>query len=132
MKKIGHGVAKLSDRSVLTVFVGYKEGSKAYRVYDPVADHLHVTRDLVFEERRPWPWVADRAAMHDQTTLSSSFSMVYNTETGVTIVESDGEAGHSVIPNVAEPSTSMIAMPGPVVDVFPPPTTARSTRQSMR
>lgn len=51
MKKTGPGVTKLSDRSTLTVFVGYKEGSKAYRVYDRVANKVHVTRDLVFEER---------------------------------------------------------------------------------
>lgn len=54
IKKMGPGVTKLSDRSVLTIFIGYEEGSKAYPVYDLVANRVYVTRDLMFEERRLW------------------------------------------------------------------------------
>ena len=52
IKKVGPGVNKLSDRSTLIVFLGYEPGTKAYRVYDPVAKKLHVTRDVVLEEHR--------------------------------------------------------------------------------
>jgi hypothetical protein len=41
---------KLDDRSTKMVMIGYEAGSKAYRVYDPVANRVHVTRDAVFEE----------------------------------------------------------------------------------
>ena len=41
---------KLDDRSRKMVLIGYEEGSKAYRVFDPTANHVHITRDAVFEE----------------------------------------------------------------------------------
>jgi hypothetical protein len=33
-KELGH-IGKLDDRSTLGVFIGYAEGSKAYRILDP-------------------------------------------------------------------------------------------------
>jgi hypothetical protein len=30
------------------VFIGYEPGVKAWRFYDPVAQHVHVSRDAVF------------------------------------------------------------------------------------
>jgi hypothetical protein len=33
-KELGH-ISKLDDRSTLGVFIGYAEGSKAYRILDP-------------------------------------------------------------------------------------------------
>jgi hypothetical protein len=38
------------------IFVGYKSGSKAYRVYDPITKHVHVTRDMVFDGQAQWDW----------------------------------------------------------------------------
>lgn len=38
------------------VFIGYEEGTKAYRLYNPVTDRVHVSRDVVFEEDRAWNW----------------------------------------------------------------------------
>jgi hypothetical protein len=54
VKKVGPGISKLSDRSTKMLFNGYEEASKCCRVYDPVADKLQVTRDVVFEENRAW------------------------------------------------------------------------------
>lgn len=56
VKKLGPGVSKLADRSVAGVMVGYEEGSKAYRIFDPAGNKLMVSRDVVFEEARPWDW----------------------------------------------------------------------------
>jgi hypothetical protein len=36
------------------VMIGYEAGSKAYRVYDPVTNQVHVTCDAVFEEGTAW------------------------------------------------------------------------------
>jgi hypothetical protein len=47
---------KLDDRSMRMVMIGYEAGSKAYRVYDPIANRVHVTRDAVFEEGAAWDW----------------------------------------------------------------------------
>jgi hypothetical protein len=32
------------------IFVGYESGSKTCRVYDPITKHVHVTRDMIFDE----------------------------------------------------------------------------------
>jgi hypothetical protein len=47
---------KLDNRSTRMVMIGYEAGSKAYRVYDPIANRVHVTRDAVFEEGAAWDW----------------------------------------------------------------------------
>jgi len=49
---------KLDDRSWKMVLIGYEEGSKAYRVFDPTANRVHITRDVVFEEGAAWDWGA--------------------------------------------------------------------------
>ncbi|WVZ48804.1 LOW QUALITY PROTEIN: hypothetical protein U9M48_000211 [Paspalum notatum var. saurae] len=55
-------MAKLEDRSKKMVFIGYEPGSKAYRLYDPVARRLHVSRDVIFDEGKVWDWHADGEA----------------------------------------------------------------------
>lgn len=57
VKKVSLDVMKLSDKSMQMVFLGYEEGSKAYRVYNPGAKKLHVTRDVVFQEKK-WDWAS--------------------------------------------------------------------------
>jgi hypothetical protein len=52
-KEFGH-ISKLDDRSTLGVFIGYAEGSKAYRILDPWTQHVRTTRDVVFDEGRGW------------------------------------------------------------------------------
>jgi hypothetical protein len=54
VKKLGSGLHKIADRSTPGIFVGYEEGTKAYRVYDPVGEGIYVTHDVAFEERRVW------------------------------------------------------------------------------
>jgi hypothetical protein len=38
------------------IFVGYESGSKTYGTYDPITKHVHVTRDMVFNEQTQWDW----------------------------------------------------------------------------
>lgn len=56
VKNTGGHLRKLDDRSTPMVFIGYEEGTKAYRLYNPVTDRVHVSRDVVFEEDRAWNW----------------------------------------------------------------------------
>ena len=44
-------LTKLEDRSTPMVFLGYAEGTKAYRLYDPRGDKVLVSRDVVFNEK---------------------------------------------------------------------------------
>ena len=46
--------SKLSSRSALCVFLGYREGQKGYRCFDPVAQKLYVSRHVVFLEHIPF------------------------------------------------------------------------------
>ena len=52
--------------------IGYETGSKAYRMYDPVAKRVHVSRDVVFDEETRWNWEAP-----GETPASSSFMVEY-------------------------------------------------------
>jgi hypothetical protein len=47
---------KLEDRGLKMIFVSYESGSKAYRAYDPITKHVHVTHDVVFDEQAQWDW----------------------------------------------------------------------------
>ena len=47
-------ITKLEDRSTLMVLLGYKEGTKAYRPYDPRGGKVVVSRDVVFNKKAAW------------------------------------------------------------------------------
>jgi hypothetical protein len=59
---IGHvrttkpGLSKLEDRSTKAVFLGYEEGSKAYRLHDLVGGKVVVPWDVIFDEAAAWKW----------------------------------------------------------------------------
>jgi hypothetical protein len=36
------------------IFIGYESDSKVYHAYDPIMKHVHVTRDVVFDEKAQW------------------------------------------------------------------------------
>lgn len=93
VKRLGPGIDKLADRSTPMVMIGYEEGAKAYRVYDPVTKKLQVTRDVAFEEGRPWDWAstADTAAA---AISSNTFVNVYNTAPGETVCRSHSWPNH--------------------------------------
>jgi transposase InsO family protein len=52
-KELGH-IGKLDDRSTPGVFIGYAEGSRAYRILDPGTQRVCTTCDVVFDEGREW------------------------------------------------------------------------------
>lgn len=47
---------KLDGRATAMVLLGYEPGSKAYCLYDPVGERVHVSRDVVFDEDSSWNW----------------------------------------------------------------------------
>nr|XP_009767698.1 PREDICTED: uncharacterized protein LOC104218811 [Nicotiana sylvestris] len=50
------GRAKLDDRSVKHVFVGYDTSSKGYKLYNPSSGKVVVSRDVEFDEELAWNW----------------------------------------------------------------------------
>lgn len=56
VKETKSGLKKLDDRSKPMVFLGYEQGSKAYRLYNPQARWVVVSRDVVFDEAASWDW----------------------------------------------------------------------------
>jgi hypothetical protein len=73
-KELGH-IGKLDDRSTPGVFIGYAEGSKAYRILDPGTQRVRTMRDVVFDEGRGWIW--DKAVDGGSTLTSSNFTVEY-------------------------------------------------------
>jgi hypothetical protein len=49
-------LGKLEDRSTPMVLLGYEEGSKAYRLYDPKGGKVVISRDVVFDKMVAWDW----------------------------------------------------------------------------
>ncbi|CAL5432597.1 unnamed protein product [Camellia sinensis] len=47
---------KLDAKSFTCVLLGVSEESKAYRLYEPVAKKVVISRDVVFEEDKSWNW----------------------------------------------------------------------------
>ena len=45
-------LSKLEDRSKCMLFVGYEAGSKAYRCLDTATFKIHISRDVIFDEKK--------------------------------------------------------------------------------
>nr|GFB33125.1 zinc finger, CCHC-type [Tanacetum cinerariifolium] len=64
---------KLDDRSIPLIYLGVEEGSKACRLYDPIAKKKHVSRDVKFMEMKPWDWNEDGEDTSTQDIFWASF-----------------------------------------------------------
>lgn len=47
---------KLDDKSKRIIFVGCKQKSKGYKVYNPNKKKIMINRDVEFNEKRAWYW----------------------------------------------------------------------------
>lgn len=63
---------KLDDRSMQVINLGSEPGTKAYRLFDPIRKRIFVSRDVVFEEAKGWPWLHQDG---DDTSELGSFSV---------------------------------------------------------
>jgi hypothetical protein len=62
IKRLRPHLTKLDDRGQKVVFIGYQDGSKAYRFYDPTTERVHISRDAVFDESARWDWGGSSAS----------------------------------------------------------------------
>ena len=83
------------------VFLGYTEGTKAYRLYDPRGDKVLVSRDIVFDEKAAWDWSSP------STGEASGFTSTFVVEH--LVIRGGGDAGEEVLTTPAiEPSTPRV------------------------
>jgi hypothetical protein len=111
-------LSKLDARGLKTVFIGYEEGSKAYRLYDPVANRVHISRDVVFDEGVFWDWEESRTGTSD----IEPFTVEYI----VTKSLSGGAGSSNDIGSLYAPRTSSLASVSSAqkpVEYVAPPTT---------
>jgi len=76
-KRVGPGVNKLADRTTPGVFLGYERGTKGYRVYDPVNDRVIVSRDVLFDEKKPWNWGEKDDSRNTTAAPFNTFNIQY-------------------------------------------------------
>jgi hypothetical protein len=121
-KELGH-IDKLDDRSTPGVFIGYAEGSKAYRILDPGTQRVRTARDVVFDEGRGWAW--DKA-VDDGTTLTyDDFTIEYVHFEGAGGVGNSSPSRSTPAPK--SPPTQAPRSPAPVTTSSSPPRTSATT-----
>ena len=94
------------------MFIGYAEGSKAYRILDPKTQRVRTARDVVFNEGRGWAW--DKAVDGGSAPTYGDFTVEY--------VHFEGAGG------VGNSSSTSASTPVPE----PPPTPALATPTAPR
>lgn len=47
---------KLDEKSVTCVMFGVSKESKAYRLYEPEKKRIVISKDVIFDENKPWNW----------------------------------------------------------------------------
>ncbi|WVZ59949.1 hypothetical protein U9M48_010030 [Paspalum notatum var. saurae] len=117
VKELGH-IGKLDNRSTPGVFIGYAEGSKAYRILDPGTQRVRTARDVVFDEGRGWAW--DKEVDDGSTPTYDDFTVEY------IHFERAGGVGSSSSPSMPTP----VPEPPPTPVSRSPPTTSAAPSSS--
>jgi hypothetical protein len=97
-------LAKLDDRGLKMVFIGYEPGSKVYRLYNSADGRVHVSHDVIFDENTFWSWDdIDNTGVQDGEPFTVEYLI---TEPG------EGEApDHAVSPAALGPAPSLMLTP---------------------
>jgi hypothetical protein len=112
VKVVGPGLDKLYDRSSKMVFIGYKSGTKGYRLFDPATNRLVVSRDVIFVENQPWSWNNKVSSTSQQET--KTFTVHYEeTDRNPTTAENIEDAVNPTADAVGEGSAGQEGVVGP-------------------
>ena len=74
-------LSKLEDRSKCMLFMGYEAGSKAYRCLDPVTFKIHISRDVIFDEKKIFK-ISKEGNLGKLSLCSSNFFKITSLEEG--------------------------------------------------
>ncbi|CAJ2654342.1 unnamed protein product [Trifolium pratense] len=94
---------KLDGKSIKCIHLGVSEESKAYKLYDPIAKKIIISRDVIFEESKGWNWnKASTSNGGEQISENEADIEVENNDTDALndennegILENENEAGSS-------------------------------------
>ena len=92
-------LSKFKDRSKCIVFLGYEAGSKAYRCLDPVTFKIHISRDVIFDEKKIFK-ISEEGKLGKLSLCSSNILRITGLEDGERA--SSKEQGEQLVMN--EPS----------------------------
>jgi hypothetical protein len=85
-------IGKLEDRSSRMVLLGYKEGSKACKLFDPCARRVVVSRDIVFDELAAWDWEVPGSGEDGPSSSGGTFTIDHMVIHGGGNAGAEGEA----------------------------------------
>ena len=74
-------LSKLEYRSKCMMFMGYEAGSKAYRCLDPVTFKIHISRDVIFDEKKAFKF-SEEGKLRKSSLCPSSTLQVKGLEDG--------------------------------------------------
>ena len=89
-------LSKLEDRSKCMVFMGYEAGSKAYRCLDPVTFKIHISRDVIFDEKDIFK-ISEEGKLGKLSLCSSNILKITGLEDGEG--DSSEEQGEQLVMN---------------------------------
>ena len=110
------------------VFLGYEDGTKAYRLYDPARGKVVVSRNVIFDEVAAWSWSTPAAGEAEGSGggLMGEFvveQLVIERRSGAeeAAQEPEAEAVEPPSPGTAEvsPSPGAASSASPASPVFP-------------
>lgn len=132
VKKIGAHLPKLADRSSVMIFIGYEPNSKAYRMFDPRTNKLHISREVVFEEDGQWDWVSEKTEPTQPSSVTFTVQYGAHLDVGVPMpspIPGKLQVDHEVrsSESTAEPETPMTAVQSSPNFVSPPTNVSEPT-----
>ena len=74
-------LSKLEERSKCMLFMGYEAGSKAYRCLDPVTFKIHISRDVIFDEKKIFK-ISEEGKLGKLSLCSSNILKITGLEDG--------------------------------------------------
>ena len=119
VKTVKPGLGKLEDRSTKMVFLGYEDGTKAYRLYDPARGKVVVSRDVVFDEAAAWSWSTPAAGEAERSDGGLTGEFVVDQ----LVIERRSDAEEAA----QEPGAEAVELPSPGTAEVPPSPGAASS-----
>jgi hypothetical protein len=112
---------KLEDRSTPTVFIGYEQGTKAWRFYDPVLWCTIVSWDVVFDEPASWNWEQEDTGSGEDLVVEYHTLQLGSELPGALVATEDMPAASPAAPTPPPVTPAPTVTPSPQAEFVSPP-----------